>query len=65
MTVTLPATNFTEPEFVADTFAPAGEMVVEPAAWAGPIPKVTAAAAQLTEARAARAKNLLSNIAYS
>ncbi|NKX89335.1 hypothetical protein [Nocardia coubleae] len=60
VTVTPPATNFTDPEFVADTFAPAGEMVVEPAALAGPMPKVTATAAQLTLAKAARVQNLFS-----
>ncbi|MEU4320573.1 hypothetical protein AB0F85_23175 [Nocardia fluminea] len=65
VTVTLPATNFTVPELVAVTFAPAGAMVVDPAACAGPIPKVTAAAAQLTEAIAARARTFLSNIAFS
>ncbi|WP_236573192.1 hypothetical protein [Nocardia caishijiensis] len=54
VTVTLPATNFTVPELVAETLAPAGETVVDPAACAGPIPKAIAAAAQLTEARAAR-----------
>ncbi|MFD4458200.1 hypothetical protein [Nocardia sp. NPDC058480] len=65
VTVTLPATNLTVPELVAVTFAPAGATVVDPAACAGPIPKATAAAAQLKEAIVARANSFLSNIAYS
>ncbi|MGW5436017.1 hypothetical protein [Nocardia asteroides] len=63
--VTPPATALTTPWLVACTAAPAGLTVVEVCAAAGPIPNVAAATAHPAVATAARAKSLLSNIAYS